>query len=211
MEKLLSNKRVMILISGVITVLALLFFTTEFFSEESESEPIMFEDLEEKKQDSKSAPDKNTGLPAADIFVDIKGAVKKPGVYQAEPGERVIDLINKAGSFKEGADQNKVNLAQAVADQMVIFVPLEGEQAVEAIQNMPADAGSETSEGAKVNINTATEEELQTLTGIGPSKAAAILEFRKQNGGFKNADDLKKISGIGDKTFEKIKDRVLVQ
>ncbi|MBM7691833.1 competence protein ComEA [Peribacillus deserti] len=212
MEKLLANKRALAIVCGVFIVSVLILLLSFNFDKESEPKPVIIEGLEEKKADAEVSSDQaeKASLPPADIFVDIKGAVKKPGVYKAAPGQRVLDLINKAGSFKDEADKDKVNLAQTVTDQMVIYVPAEGEQGVAPARTMPPETSSESA-GSKVNINTATEEDLQTLTGIGPSKAAAILEYREQNGGFKNADELKNISGIGDKTFEKIKDRVLVQ
>ena len=116
------------------------------------------------------------------IFVDIKGAVKNPGVYQMKAGDRVKDAIDAAGGLTAEADSQKVNLAQRVEDQMVIVVPKVGEEA-EAI---PAGATSkEASKEGKVNINTATVEELKTLKGVGEKKAEAIIEYRKKNGSFK--------------------------
>ncbi|MHC0035844.1 helix-hairpin-helix domain-containing protein [Pseudoneobacillus sp. C159] len=132
------------------------------------------------------------------IMVDIKGAVKGPGVYQAVEGERVIDLINKAGGFASGADQNQVNLSERVVDEMVIFVPIVGEK------DVGLTLGTTSEQSKFVNINKATENELETLPGIGPAKAKAIIEYRETNGVFKTIEDLKKISGIGEKTFEKL-------
>lgn len=139
------------------------------------------------------------------IMVDIKGAVMKPGVYHAEHGERVIDLINKAGGFSKEADRNQVNLSEHIEDEMVIFVPIFGEmEEVSAI-------GIDKQKSALINLNKATESELQTLPGIGPSKALAIIEYRETNGGFKTIDDLKKISGIGEKTYEKLEALISVK
>jgi competence protein ComEA len=138
------------------------------------------------------------------MMVDVKGAVKIPGVYVAEEGERVIDLIKKAGGFTDKADQNQVNLSQHVEDEMVIHVPNLGES--ENIQ-----MGSNLSQNNLVNINKASESELQTLPGIGPSKALAIIEYRDTNGGFQTVDDIKKISGIGEKTFEKLEPHISIK
>jgi competence protein ComEA len=135
-------------------------------------------------------------VPEITIMVDLKGAVNLPGVYKGEKGQRVYDIIEKAGGFKEDADTNLVNLSQYIEDEMVIYVPIIGE----SVGKVPGmDMGNQL-----LNINKATETELQTLPGIGPSKASAIMEFRETNGGFKNIEDLKKISGIGEKTFEKL-------
>ena len=142
------------------------------------------------------------------IFVDIKGEVKKPGVYQMKVGDRVKDAIEAAGGMTAEADSQKVNLAQRVEDQMVIVVPKVGEES-EAI---PAGATSkEASKEGKVNINTATVEELKTLKGVGEKKAEAIIEYRKKNGSFKTKEDLMKVRGIGKKLFESFEERIVTQ
>jgi competence protein ComEA len=138
------------------------------------------------------------------MMVDVKGAVKIPGVYVAEEGERVIDIIKNAGGFTDKADQNQVNLAQYVEDEMVIHVPNLGDS-----ENL--QIGSNLSQNNLVNINKASESELQTLPGIGPSKALAIIEYRDTNGGFQSVDDIKKISGIGEKTFEKLEPHISIK
>ena len=143
------------------------------------------------------------------IFVDIKGAVKKPGVYQMKAGDRVKDAIDAAGGLTEEADSQKVNLAQRVEDQMVIVVPKVGEEGAAAI---PAGATSkEATKEGKVNINTATVEELKTLKGVGEKKAEAIIEYRKKNGSFKTKEDLMKVRGIGKKLFDSFQERIVTQ
>ena len=142
------------------------------------------------------------------IFVDIKGAVKNPGVYQMKVGDRVKDALDAAGGLTAEADSQKVNLAQRVEDQMVIVVPKVGEES-EAI---PAGATSkEASKEGKVNINTATVEELKTLKGVGEKKAEAIIEYRKKNGSFKTKEDLMKVRGIGKKLFDSFQERIVTQ
>ena len=152
--------------------------------------------------------EENTTLEAV-IFVDIKGAVKKPGVYQMKAGDRVKDAIDAAGGLTAEADSQKVNLAQRVEDQMVIVVPKIGEEGDAAI---PAGATSkEATKEGKVNINTATVEELKTLKGVGEKKAEAIIEYRKKNGSFKTKEDLMKVRGIGKKLFESFEERIVTQ
>lgn len=142
------------------------------------------------------------------IFVDIKGAVKNPGVYQMKVGDRVKDALDAAGGLTDEADSQKVNLAQRVEDQMVIVVPKVGEEATE----IPAGVTSkEASKEGKVNINTATVEELKTLKGVGEKKAEAIIEYRKKNGSFKTKEDLMKVRGIGKKLFESFQERIVTQ
>lgn len=165
-----------------------------------ESEAVVTTVLAEKMEES-------TTLEAV-IFVDIKGEVKKPGVYQMKAGDRVKDAIDAAGGLTAEADSQKVNLAQRVEDQMVIVVPKVGEEA-EAI---PAGTtNKEAAKEGKVNINTATVEELKTLKGVGEKKAEAIIEYRKKNGSFKTKEDLMKVRGIGKKLFESFEERIVTQ
>ena len=142
------------------------------------------------------------------IFVDIKGAVKNPGVYQMKVGDRVKDALEAAGGLTEEADSQKVNLAKRLEDQMVIVVPKVGEEAEEISAGVTSK--EEAKEG-KVNINTATVEELKTLKGVGEKKAEAIIEYRKKNGSFKTKEDLMKVRGIGKKLFESFEERIVTQ
>lgn len=142
------------------------------------------------------------------IFVDIKGAVKNPGVYQMKVGDRVKDALDAAGGLTEESDSQKVNLAKRLEDQMVIVVPKVGEEAEE----IPAgETRNEATKEGKVNINTATVEELKTLKGVGEKKAEAIIEYRKKNGSFQTKEDLMKVRGIGKKLFESFEERIVTQ
>ena len=142
------------------------------------------------------------------IFVDIKGAVKNPGVYQMKSGDRVKDALDAAGGLTAEADSQKVNLAKRLEDQMVIVVAKVGEEATE----IPAgETRKEATKEGKVNINTATVEELKTLKGVGEKKAEAIIEYRKKNGSFKTKEDLMKVHGIGKKLFESFQERIVTQ
>ncbi|WHY90590.1 helix-hairpin-helix domain-containing protein [Neobacillus cucumis] len=147
------------------------------------------------------------------IMVDVKGQIKHPGVYPATTGERVIDLIERAGGLANKADESQVNFAEHVQDEMVIYIPAKGE--TDSPPAALAGGGQTGSTGGalsntKVDLNKSDATQLQTLPGIGLAKAAAILEYRETSGGFKTVEDLKNISGIGDKTFEKLKDLVEV-
>ena len=142
------------------------------------------------------------------IFVDIKGEVRNPGVYQMKVGDRVKDALEAAGGLTEEADSQKVNLAKRLEDQMVIVVPKVGEEAEE----IPAgETRKEATKEGKVNINTATVEELKTLKGVGEKKAEAIIEYRKKNGSFQTKEDLMKVRGIGKKLFESFQERIVTQ
>ena len=145
------------------------------------------------------------------IYVDVKGEVHHPGVYQMKAENRVKDLIEAAGGFTPLADDQKLNLAQLLGDQMVIVVPKKGEEVNSELAQSPASQKKEVGKEVKVNINTATVEELKTLKGIGEKKAEAIIEYRKKNGSFKNKEELMKVRGIGKKLYESFQERVIVQ
>lgn len=142
------------------------------------------------------------------ILVDVKGSVADPGVYEAQEGDRVIDLINEAGGLGKNADEKMINFAQRVTDEMILYIPAIGEEVIGA--EMPSALGPGSNDDDSVNINSADSTELQTLPGIGPSKAEAIIEYRETNGSFADKDELKEISGIGDKTYEKLADLIKV-
>lgn len=148
------------------------------------------------------------------IFVDVKGAVKHPGVYKLSFGMRIQDAIAKAGGITGGADENHVNMAQQVRDQQVVYVPIIGEVTTPIGQDgstaTTSTDGSSTSSQPIVNINTAGKDELTKITGVGDKKADLILEYRQQHGQFKSIDDLKNVSGFGDKSVDKIKDQLAI-
>ncbi|MFZ0444748.1 MAG: helix-hairpin-helix domain-containing protein [Bacillus sp. (in: firmicutes)] len=141
------------------------------------------------------------------LVVDVKGAIKSPGVYEMRLGDRVIDVIEQAGGLHENADSNNINFAMKLVDEMVLYIPIVGEE----LTPEPTGGGVQNQDGGKVNLNKASEAELQTLTGVGPAKATAIIEYRDQNGGFKKVEEIMEISGIGEKTFEKFKDQITIR
>ncbi len=140
------------------------------------------------------------------ILVDVKGSVENPGVYEAEDGDRVVDLIAEAGGLENDADEKMINFAQRVTDEMVLYIPKEGEESAGIELNMSANSIDDET----VNLNTADSAELQTLPGIGPAKAEAIIDYRDTNGSFAEKEELKEISGIGDKTYEKLAELIKV-
>ncbi|MGT2924497.1 helix-hairpin-helix domain-containing protein [Streptococcus caviae] len=148
------------------------------------------------------------------IMVDVKGAVKKEGVYSLPAGSRVNELIEKAGGFSEKADHKSVNLAQKLQDEAVIYVASIGED-ISVVDNSQKAAvnqssSSQTAVQDKINLNTASLADLQTISGIGEKRAQDIIDYREANGGFQSVDDLENISGIGEKTVEKLKDLVSI-
>lgn len=169
---------------------------------------------EESETNANSAPNETW-------YVDIKGAIKVPQVVPVTPGMRVHDVVEMAGGVTGEADQSQVNLAQLVTDQMVIYVPKVGEEVSPSTEALVADSkvtesavsessGDGTSDGDLVNINTADTTMLQTLSGIGEKRAADIINYRETNGLFETVDDLDQVSGIGEKTMEKLRPLITV-
>ena len=139
------------------------------------------------------------------IFVDVKGAVKHPGVFETTKDKRVKDLIEEAGGLLDDSDTSTLNLSQKVKDQMVIYVLKHGEKPKQI-----SDGGSSSSNTDVININTANKEQLMKISGVGKTKAEAIISYREKNGDFKKKEDITKVRGIGKATFDKIKDKIEV-
>lgn len=178
--------------------------------EELEVENISNEETDKENEEEKGK-----------IKVHISGAVKNEGVIELEEGARLIDGIEKVGGFTEEAYTKDINLASILEDGMKIYVyskkEMEEGNTIENNNNIlkneiVSNQGSTTStKNEKININKATEEELDTLPGIGESTAKKIIEYREEKGTFKNIEELKEVSGIGDAKFDKIKDLVTVK
>ena len=177
---------------------------------------------------------KSTKTTFKEVKVDIKGEVNSPGIYTVKENNRIIDVIMMAGGLTENANTSVINLSKKVIDEMVIIIysNLEIENFIETKElekylqdkclkeddnSLKNDAciSSDTSSNdstptGKININTASREELMTLTGIGESKAKDIIAYREKNGPFNSIDDLKKVSGIGDSTLDSIREDITV-
>lgn len=182
-----------------------------------------------KKEETKKTTEK---IKEEKVIVDVKGEVTTPGVYELLSTNTVMDAINMAGGLTKQSDTSNINLSKKLSDEMVIIVYSsskikEMKEAEEVIcppcnnaciteEDKTAELKDEeietesTQTTGKININTATTEELQALSGIGETKAQAIVDYRTQNGKFETIEDLKNVSGIGDSTFEKIKENITV-
>lgn len=145
------------------------------------------------------------------LIVYISGAVKNPGVYELDPDSRLHQLLTVAGEFSEDADnlwvEKNLNMARKLTDGEKVYIPTEEEI------SSPSEFVQEGVLGQNnriININMATQAELETLPGIGPSFAQRIIDYRQENGGFKSTEEVQAVSGIGEKTFEKIKDQISI-
>lgn len=144
----------------------------------------------------------------APVLVHVAGWVRRPGVYELEQGDRVVDAIRAAGGARKGANLDALNLAAPLADGAQVLVPRE--VAAGAPGSAPATGGAAGGPGGLVNVNTATEAELETLPGIGPVLAAAIVAYRTEHGPFTSVEQLEEVSGIGPATLAEIRDLVTV-
>ena len=220
MERLrltLYNHRNLLIVIGIIIVgvLSYFFYFKDKFIKE---EVIVNEEIKEDKEIVENPF----------IYIDIKGAVNKPGVYKIESNSRVIDAINKAEGLKEGADTTLINLSSKIHDEMSIYIYTKEEVVnfvkVNEEKNIKIDECNKTNEvcikketikedeivNNKININKASINDLKLLPSIGEAKAQAIIDYRNSVGIFKTINDIKNVSGIGDSLFDKIKDLITI-
>lgn len=180
---------------------------------------------QEKSQETptinRTEPGESPGNVGQEVVVHVGGAVEKPGVYNLPRGSRVNDAVQKAGAMPE-ADLNALNLAAVLTDGQKITVPYKPQhspgQATTGLTGSVSSRGGAGEQpvakenpslpGGLVNINTATKAELESLPGIGPSLAERIIEYREKNGPFLTPEDIKNVSGIGEKRFEQLKDKI---
>ena len=158
------------------------------------------------------APSASTSAsPSATLIVDVTGWVRKPGVFEFEPGDRVIDAVERAGGARDNADLTLLNLAAPLVDGQQILVPKEGAQVPGTVPGTtPGTTGVPGATGTLVNINTADEATLETLNGVGPVLAASIIAYRTEHGPFTSIDQLDEVSGIGPATMEDLRSQVTV-
>ena len=198
-----------ILIIVMICLLGFLIILSTFTSDIDNNEDAFkkYSKETEIKEDSEDSYTENNKEDK--IFVYIGGAVEKPNVYKLEEGSRIKDLVEIAGGFSDNAESKDINLAQKLNDEDYIYVYSIGESEIDS--NISSEVNSSIRKDGCININKATVEELKSIDGIGEVRASKIIEYREENGPYKNIDELKNIGArIGEKTFETIKDKVYV-
>ena len=208
---LMEYKKVLSIIGGVLAVIVIILVGRGMMAS-STKEKVMVTNAV-----NTTRVEETTTMMPQNCYVDIKGEVLRPGVYEFSCESRIQEVIKKAGGFTEEADEIKINLAQKISDQMQIIVPnLHSKQEGGVTEgnsgkgNLSNTTPSNLKQGT-VNINTATLEELQTIKGIGKKKAEAILQYRKEHGAFRTKEDLLQVKGIGKKALEAIESQVNFQ
>lgn len=184
-----------LLVAALVAIMALGVFSSPGITVEAAEEDSA--SVDEEIQQEQAAP--------ATVYVHVAGAVKSPGLYAMKEGSRLQEAIESAGGFAEDAQEESVNLARAVTDGEQIVVARKGENPV-----APTATASEGEVPGKVNLNTADAAALTTLDGVGEATAAKIIAYREENGPFKRIEDIKNVSGIGDKKYEAMKDSITV-
>ena len=210
----ISKPRLPIVV-GLGVIVAIILVLCAYLVWNSMSTPSFELSQTETSQPEEGAPE---ALSVQHVYVHVTGAVVSPGVYELTPDARVSDAINAAGGLRDDAVETSINLARVVTDGEQIVVASETEQAP-ANPSTPSENTSNPSTASnlsssqalsKININTATAEELMELDGVGESTAQKIIAYRSDNGSFTSIEDIKNVSGIGDKKFEAIKDAITV-
>ncbi len=203
-EAIKNNKKV--LIAGG-CALALIIVFVGFFALNHHNNKALEElkalSEEQENEEEVQAEDDQT------LIVDIGGEVKNPMLAQLPSGSRIGDAITAAGGTTEKADLSNINRAQLLEDGQKIYIPSTDGSSSQTVSNSSTSSDTKAS-NQKVNINTANDEQLRTLSGVGPATAEKIINYRTKEGAFKTIDDLKNVDGIGDKTFEKLKDKICV-
>lgn len=210
MENLTKNQRIIIFIIIIIISIGMLYFIyskNQIKETTNIEDEILISNSTEKEESEKQEQ----------VVIHITGSVKKTGIVKLKEGSRIEDAIEAAGGLTENADITNVNLAYVLDDGIKIKIPsvtdedIEDEVISENIGENIVEENNETSKGNIVNINKATESELQELPGIGSSLASKIIEYRNQNGKFNNIEDIKNVNGIGESKYSSIKDLIKVK
>ena len=208
---LMEYKKVLSIIGGVLAVIVIILVGRRMMASPTKEKVMVTNAV------NTTRVEEATTMMPQNCYVDIKGEVLRPGVYEFSCESRIQEVIKKAGGFTEEADEIKINLAQKISDQMQIIVPnLNSKQEGGVTEgnsekgNLSNTTPSNLKQGT-VNINTATLEQLQTIKGIGKKKAEAILQYRKEHGAFRTKEDLLQVKGIGKKALEAIESQVTFQ
>lgn len=204
-----SNK-VKFFIMGVICIILFIGVVIYFYIENKEDDEYFdFEELEEEEIKNEV---EDVIIEEEKIVVHISGEVINPGVISLNEGARLIDAINMVGGVTEKADLDKVNLAYVLSDAQKIYIPSKDEEESENSDIIISENYSlNNNKNLIVNINTANEEELQSLPGIGSLIAKRIVDYRKENGKFNSIENIKNVSGIGESKFNKIKNNISIK
>lgn len=201
-------------IFAAVLIILVIISGTIYIRQEKATKINLNKGMELEKLDEPAPAEAQTKTEPLEISVYICGFVKSPGVVEVTEGTRLEEAVELLGGTTEEADLNAVNLAYRLVDEDMIYIPKKGEElqtASKAIPGVNTIKNVTANKSGKVNINTSGTSELDILEGVGPATAKAIIEYREQNGPFKTIEDIKKVKGIGDSKFNKMKDDITVE
>lgn len=238
MQLIKNNIRKIVIL--IIIILFIIVLSLKYYKDNNKIKQVTEEDTLELVENSKEEKDE-----VLKVNVDIKGAVKNPGVYEIEDNKKIIDLVKLAGGLTDEADTTYINLARKVTDEMVVIIytkdqikkakeketlsteditntcicpkitndaciTKETTESSSSSKSSSSSSSNTSNTNEKININTASLEQLQTLSGVGASKAQSIIDYRNEFGNFSRIEDILNVSGIGESVYEKIKDNITV-
>ena len=221
-------------IIGIISIIIIIFVCVYFYTRsnmENEYNELENYNILQNETNNNIVDDTEDDLDiekGSKIIVHVTGAVKNAGIVKIEEGSRIVDAIEAAGGFADDADVSQINLAYQIEDGQKIYIPSisdeksDGSEKIlqkEYVTDEPGDdviieneeANIKSRESEKININTAEQDELEEIPGVGESTALKIIEYRKINGKFKTIEDIKNVNGIGDSKFENMKEKICVK
>lgn len=212
----INKKTILAIIIIIFIIIGIIIFYVNNYNQTTTYEELIEND--ENTQENTLNTENKEDNKKTNIVIYITGAVKKEGVFKLAENSRIADAIDIAGGLEEGADIKNINLALILEDGTKIYIPKEGEKMQNNMEENNTDSNENNnneknkaqSKSKKININKATQSELETIPGIGPSTALKIIEYRKNKGNFKKIEDIKNIKGIGENKYIKMKDYIIV-
>lgn len=200
----IDKKQLIIIISAILVIIIFIFIYFNF-NNLDDSDDLYLSDTSEN-----TSSENYIDTQSKKIIVHISGCVENEGIVELTEGSRINDAINSAGGYTLDADLNKINLAYPVKDGEKIYIPSVTDDEEDLALVSASNLGAQENDSGLININTATQTELETLPGIGPSTALKIIQYRKNNGDFDSIEELQDVPGIGESKFNTIKDSICV-
>lgn len=216
MQQINKKQKTIIVVIVIIVIISICYYV--YAKEEFNIEENDLETFENNNNNNQLEKQESETEKLEKIIVHIAGAVNKEGVIELEENSRISDAIEKAGGFREDADTANINLAYKIEDGMKIYIPIKGEEKIQEKTEEEKSVSSTQDKSTKneenktqiININTAKQEELETLPGIGSATAQKIIAYRKENGKFKTKEEIKNVSGIGEAKYNNIKEQIRI-
>ena len=212
---MLKKRKIIFFIMIIIICVGVMIIKDKINSDSNEGVYVLSEEdnkMSVNEENSNTKKEKEVeNISTKEVTVYVSGAINNPGIVTLNQGDRLSDAVDKLGGMTEDADFNQVNLAIKVEDEKHYIIPKIGEKIEILVEQRQESALENKENSTKININSATIEELDTLPGVGEATANKILNYRNENGKFNSIEEIKNVNGIGDKKYEEIKDLISVK